>query len=70
MQTNAYQVFRLDHSGSMRAVRLPYATQELAEESIKIPPEIVCDVFYVVLPIYTNSQLLQGADKKMQIGAA
>lgn len=54
MKPNGYQVFHVREEGIGRPFGEPYPSLEAAEESVKIAPDRLSDVTYVILPIYTN----------------
>jgi hypothetical protein len=57
MKANAYGVFKLDrHNGSMK-LKSDHATFDEAEDSINIPADLMSTVTYVILPLYTNSEV-------------
>ncbi len=53
MKTNGFQLFRAD-SKSVMPVGKPVATFEEAETTVKIPRDLMGDITYVILPVYTN----------------
>lgn len=59
MKPNAFQVFELDYKGNLRPDGEPKATLEEAEESIRIPADLMGSVTYVILPLYTNKRIKQ-----------
>jgi hypothetical protein len=52
MTPNGFQAFKL-HDG-LKPYGKPYASKEAVESTIKIAADLMSDVTYVVLPVYTS----------------
>ena len=53
MKSNGFQVFRVTSKG-IEPVEKPVATFEEAEARVRIPRDLMGDMTYIVLPVYTN----------------